>query len=254
MQGKKTFSPKIFTQFNLVDRIPENNFYRRLKDCLDLRFLYRLTRSYYGECGQKSIDPIVFFKLMLVGYLENIISDRQLMQHCGLRLDILYFPDYDIDEPLPWHSTLSRTRQKLPTDVFEQSFEKILKICIEKGMVRGHTQAIDSAYVKANASLDSLEVKQPQEDVSAYLHKVIEQDNEEKQNNNSQIQDSDPRTLRDIKRRQEHWRETQQSHPGARAKNSKYLSNKTHYSPTDPDARISVKPGKPRQLNYLANL
>lgn len=65
-----------------------------------------LTRPYYGESGQKSIDPVVFFKLCLVGHLENIISDRMLITHCSLRLDILYFIGYDIEEELPWHSII----------------------------------------------------------------------------------------------------------------------------------------------------
>jgi transposase len=88
--------------------------YRQLKQRRNLSFLYDQTRQYYGHCGQQSIDPVVFFKLCLVGYLKNIISDRRLIQHCSLRLDLLYFLDYQVDEPLPWHSTLSRTRQLLP--------------------------------------------------------------------------------------------------------------------------------------------
>jgi transposase len=119
MQGKKDYQEKLFAHFQLSERVPEHNFYRRLKGCLDLEFLYKLTRPYYGESGQKSIDPIVFFKLCLVGYLENIISDRDLIQHSSMRLDILYFLGYDIDEPLPWHSTISRTRQLYPEAVFE---------------------------------------------------------------------------------------------------------------------------------------
>jgi len=101
MQGKKDYQEKLFMSFQLSDRIPEENFYRRLKESLDLHFLYDLTKEYYGECGQKSIDPVVFYKLCLVGYLENIISDRKLMDHCTMRLDILYFLGYDIDESLP---------------------------------------------------------------------------------------------------------------------------------------------------------
>ncbi|MDO5969611.1 transposase, partial [Flavivirga aquimarina] len=89
---------KLFAQFQLSDLVPEQNFYRRLKGVLDLDFLYPMTKGYYGESGQKSIDPVVFFKLCPVGYLENIISDRHLINHCGLRLDILYFLGYDIDE------------------------------------------------------------------------------------------------------------------------------------------------------------
>ncbi|MFL0118311.1 transposase [Tenacibaculum maritimum] len=60
--------------------------------------MYSSTKKYYGTSGQKSIDPVVFFKLCLVGYLENIISDRKLISHCSMRLDILYFIGYDVDE------------------------------------------------------------------------------------------------------------------------------------------------------------
>ena len=172
MQGKKDYQEKLFAQFQLSDRIPRANFYRRLKEVLDLDFLYVLTKDYYGSSGQKSIDPVVFFKLCLVGYLENIISDRQLIQHSSMRLDILYFLGYDIDEELPWHSTISRTRQLYPASVFEQVFTKILSMCVDKGMVSGHTQAIDSAPVKANASMDSLELKVPKEDLDAHLEKI----------------------------------------------------------------------------------
>ena len=73
-----------------------------------------------------------------MGYLENIISDRKLMQHCAMRMDILFFLGYNIDEPLPWHSTLSRTRALLPDDIFTAAFEKVLDMCIDKGMVSGH--------------------------------------------------------------------------------------------------------------------
>ena len=76
MQGKKQYQEKLFTSFHLSQRISENNFYRQLKGCLNLDYLYPLTKSYYGSCGQKSLDPVVFFKLCLVGYLENLISDR----------------------------------------------------------------------------------------------------------------------------------------------------------------------------------
>jgi len=172
MQGKKDYQEKLFAHFQLSERIPENNFYRRLKEVLDLDFLYPLTKGYYGDSGQKSIDPVVFFKFCLVGYLENIISDRNLIVHSSMRLDILYFLGYDIDEELPWHSTISRTRQLFPESVFEEVFTRILAMCVEKGMVSGHTQAIDSAPVKANASMDSLELKVPEEDLEAHLQGI----------------------------------------------------------------------------------
>lgn len=139
---------------------------------MDLEFLYPLTKDYYGDSGQKSIDPVVFFKLCLVGYLENLISDRKLIDHCSMRLDILYFIGYDIDEELPWHSTISRTRQLFPEEVFEEVFTKVLGMCVDNGMVSGHTQAIDSAPVKANASMDTLELKVPEEELEEHLLRV----------------------------------------------------------------------------------
>jgi transposase len=111
MQGKKQFREKLFTHFQLSERVPAENFYRRLKHVLNLQWLYSSTKDYYGTEGQQSIDPVVFFQLMLIGYLENLGSDRRIMSTVSMRLDMLYFIGYDIDEPLPWHSTLSRTRQ-----------------------------------------------------------------------------------------------------------------------------------------------
>lgn len=260
MQGKKNYQEKMFTSFQLSERVPEENFYRRLKEALDLDFLYPLTQKFYGGSGQKSIDPVVFFKLCLTGYLENILSDRKLMAHCAMRLDLLYFLGHDIDEPLAWHSTISRTRQLFPEDVFEEVFTKILKMCIESGMVSGHTQAMDSAPVKANASMDSLELKVPEEDLEAHLIKVRVQsykDREAKTNKTDKAQQSltaSDQELKSLKARQAKWSKDQDKRPGANNKGSRYTSNKTHYSPTDPDSRISVKPGKARKLNYSCNI
>src|SRR5690606_2884116 len=172
VQGKKNYQEKLFTCFKLSDRVSQEHFYRRVREALNLDFLYTLTNKSPGQTGPNSTDPIVFFKICLVGYLENITNDRGLMDHCSMRMDILYFLDYDIDEPLPWHSTISRTRQLFPEDIFEEVFTRVLKLCIEAGLVSGHTQAIDSAPVKANASMDSLEIKVPAEELEEHLSKV----------------------------------------------------------------------------------
>jgi transposase len=125
------------------------------------------------------MDPVVFYKLCLVGYLENIISDRKLIDHCSMRMDILFFLGYDIDEQLPWHSTVSRTRQLFPDSLFEEVFTEVLKMCIEKGMLSGHTQVVDSAPVKANASMDSLELKKPEDKLEEHIKKVHKENDEE---------------------------------------------------------------------------
>lgn len=256
MQGKKDYQEKLFNSFQLSERVPQENFYRRLKSELDLSFLYQSTKKHYGSEGQRSIDPVVFFKLILVGYLENLNSDRKIIDHASMRLDILFFIGYDIDEELPWHSTLSRTRALYGEEVFKELFKKVLSLCVSKGMVAGKRQAIDSAYIKANASLDSLIEKEVLADGDSYANELNENDEEQKTISASK------------KKKVEYhhsWKaETYKGQPkGNRNKENeldefgniirpKFLSNHTHYSKTDPDARISVKPGKPRQLNYSA--
>jgi len=85
MQGKKDHQEKLFIRFQLSDYVPVDNFYRRLKSLLDLTFVYELTANYYSTEGQKSIAPIVVFKLILVGYLENQNSDRHIITSSRMR-------------------------------------------------------------------------------------------------------------------------------------------------------------------------
>jgi len=153
MQGRKTFTPKVFYQTSLDRLVAQDNYYRRLDKLLNLHFLYERTKSFYGTEGQSSIDPVVFMKICLVGYLNNIISDRKLISYCGDSLSIRLFLGYDIDENLPCHSTISRTRHLFGEEIFQEVFQIILSSCIAGGLVSGHTQAIDSAFVKANASI-----------------------------------------------------------------------------------------------------
>ena len=259
MQGKKYYSEKLFSNFQFSERVPSDNFYRRLKDQLDLRFIYKLTEKYYGSEGQSSIDPVVFFKLILIGYLENLNSDRKIINHVSMRMDLLFFIGYDIEEELPWHSTLSRTRQLYGEEVFRELFKKVLSLCVSKGMVSGKRQAVDSAYIKANASMDSLIEKEVLEDIDLYSDELEEND------------DTIDKTKKVTQRKKQEvewhhaWKRKEYKNQSKGNTNkdgeldelgntiqAKYLSNHTHYSKTDPDARISVKPGKPRQLNYSA--
>lgn len=272
MQGKKDYSEKLFTHFQLSDHVPETNFYRRLKSILDLNYLRKSTSSYYGSCGQKSIDPVVFFKLILVGYLENIVYDRALMRHSKMRLDIIFFLDYDIDEPLPCHSTLSRTRDLFPEKIFIEAFERVLGLCVEAGMVTGHTQVIDSAPIKANASMDGLEPIAPKASPRAHMTEVIltnatdiDQKNE-KQPRHSSSDDKSPRDDRQQGGQSADYsglhtiaggqQKTQKQNKGSHIEPPKKIkaSNKTHRNPVDPDARMSIKPGKAYKLNYTSQL
>lgn len=101
MQEKKIKQKKLFINFSLEDRVKPDNFYRRLNEILNLDFLYKATAKYYGKEGQKSIDPVVFMKLVLAGYLENINSDRRIISTFENRTHILLFLGYDIDDVFP---------------------------------------------------------------------------------------------------------------------------------------------------------
>lgn len=254
MQGRKVFSPQLFYQTSLDNLVPRDNFYRLVNQQLDLHFLYGATRAYYGSEGQESIDPVVFFKLLLVGYLNNINSDRALLRYCSNCLDVRLFLGYDLDEELPWHSTISRTRALYGEAVFLSLFQEVLRKCVAKGMVRGKRQCVDSAFIKANASMDSLVEKEVVADANVYVNELEE---------NSEYKTTTAR--KKLVERHHAWKEeAYKDMPGNNKSERKdedgneirpkFLSNHTHYSPTDPDAKISTKPGKPRQLNYAGQL
>jgi len=251
MQGKKKFTEKLFTHFQLSDRVPADNFYRRLKEVLNLQWLYKATQKYYGTEGQQSIDPVVFMKLMLIGYLENLGSDRRIINTVSMRMDMLFFIGYDIDEPLPWHSTLSRTRQLYGEELFKQLFKEVLKQCIDKGMVAGRRQVMDSVAVKANAGMDSLTEKEILEDSSTYADELK---SEEAQCGDDEKETPTVSATRYKAVELHHQWKAKAYKDMPKRKHGKFVSNHTHYSTTDPDARVSVKPGKPRQLNYTAQV
>jgi transposase len=263
MQGRKDIQPKMMYQVNIDMLVPADNFYRKLAKTLDLHFLCKATAKYYGSEGQESIDPIVFFKICLVGYLNNINSDRRLIDFCSNCLDVRWYLKYDIDEELPWHSTISRTRQLYGEEVFVSLFQRVLSLCVEKGMVRGKRQAVDSAYIKANASMDSLEEKEIIEDVEDYANELNEGSEYKASTEPSR------RVKASVKKaveRHHAWKKKEYKDMPGHVDNPKqvddhgtlirpkFLSNHTHYSPTDPDAKISTKPGKARQLNYAGQI
>jgi transposase len=232
MQGKKDHQEKLFVNFQLSNYVPADNFYRQLKKILDLDFLYKSTSGYYGREGQKSIDPVVFMKLMLVGYIENLNSDRRIVATSRMRMDILYFLGYDLDEELPWHSTLSRTRKLYGEEQFTAIFKQVLKLCIDKGLISGKRQAVDSALIQANASMDKMAERRIVE-----IMKDADSYSKELNANSEDDADTKPSKLKD----QEDDEKT--SH-----------SNQTHYSPSDPDARLTRKPGKPFRLYYRSQV
>lgn len=156
MMGHRTKQFKLFALTSLDALVPQDHFYRRLEEKLDLSFVRDLVRDCYGELGRPSIDPVVFFKLQLVAFFEGITSERRLMETAQLNLAHHWYLGYDLDEPLPDHSSLSKIRSRYGVEVFQRFFERIVELCIEAGLVDGDELYFDATLVEANASMDSL--------------------------------------------------------------------------------------------------
>jgi transposase len=156
MMGKKVRQSTPVPAVSLEDLVPQDHFYRHLERALDLSFIHDLVRDAYATGGRPSIDPVVFFKLQLVVFFEGIRSERHLMRLVADRLSVRWYLGYNLDEPLPDHSSLTRIRTRYGLDVFRRFFEAIVEQCQQAGLVWGRELYFDATHVLANASLDSL--------------------------------------------------------------------------------------------------
>src|SRR5712692_807264 len=156
MMGMKQRSFAPLVNVSLEELVPHDHFYRHLERTLDLSFVREFVQEMYAGKGRPSIDPIVFFKLQLVMFFEGIRSERQLMRHAADRLSIRWFLGYDLGEPLPDHSSLTRIRERYGVDVFRRFFEAIVEQCQQAGLVWGKDLYIDATKVEANASIASV--------------------------------------------------------------------------------------------------
>src|SRR5829696_6255463 len=155
MMGTKIRDFAPLPDLSLEELVPKDNFYRRLEATLDLSFVRELVRECYACLGRPSVDPVVFFRLQLVMFFEDIRSERQLMEVAADRLSIRWFLGYDLDEPLPDHSSLTRIRERYGLGIFRRFFERIVEECFEAGLVWGEDLFFDATKVEANASMES---------------------------------------------------------------------------------------------------
>jgi transposase len=156
MLGHKTRDFRKHVSISLEDLVSQDNFYRQVERSIDLSFVHDLADKFYSSIGRPSIDPVVFFKLQLIAFFEGIRSERKLMETANLNLAHRWFIGYDIDEPVPDHSSLSKIRERFGLEVFQQFFEHIVELCIEAGLVWGDELYFDSTKVQANANVNGM--------------------------------------------------------------------------------------------------
>src|SRR4051794_8346246 len=153
--GQKLFTPKVVHEINLEERVPQDHLLRRIAEVVDFSFVRRLTARFYSHTGQPGIDPVVLFKMALLGYLYGITSDRRLAEELRLHLAFMWFVGYDLDERTPDHSVLSKARRRFGVTVYQAFFTEIIHQCQRAGLIDGRTLYLDSTLVKANAALGS---------------------------------------------------------------------------------------------------
>ena len=156
MMGKHQFAPKLYYQLSLDRLVPQDHLLRQIAKAIDFSFIYPLARPYYSHTGQPSVDPIILFKTLLVGYLYGITSERRLMREVQVNMAYRWFLGYDLDEAIPDHSVLSKARARFGMEVFEKFFKRSIEICEKAGLLSDGPVYVDTTLIQAAASMDSL--------------------------------------------------------------------------------------------------
>lgn len=142
---------------NLERRVRPGNPLRAIKRAIDFGFVRARVAGYYGSDGHPSEDPIVIMKLMLLLFMDDVSSERELLRIVGERLDYMWFLDFDLDDEIPNHSVLSKARKRWGGEVFEELFVATVKQCVQAGLVDGEKIHMDGSFVEANASRESVQ-------------------------------------------------------------------------------------------------
>jgi transposase len=157
MMGRHRYATRLYYQLSLDDLVPKKHLLRRIAEAIDFSFVYQMARPYYSCTGQPSIDPVVPFKSLPIGYIYCIRSERWLLGEVQVNMAHRWFLGYDLDEPVPDHSVLSKARVRFGMQVFEAFFTKTVDLCKDAGLANGETTFVDSTFIRANAAMKSLE-------------------------------------------------------------------------------------------------
>jgi transposase len=157
LQGKKLFQQALFVSVDLETLIPKGHILKKINEQVSFDFLSELTREFYcPDNGRASIDPEVYFRMLIVKYLFGIGSDRKLCEEVGLNIAYRWFCRFSIEDAIPHHSPIGKIRDRLGVDVFEKFFNRILLECKKAGLLKGRQLVTDATLIKANASSESL--------------------------------------------------------------------------------------------------
>ena len=156
MMGRRSGQMEVLI-FNPEDMIPHNHLLRKIDKLISFEFVYHLLQGTYSEYGRPSIDPVCMIKMLLVGYLFGIKSERRLVEEVALNIAYRWFCGFGMIDKIPDHSTFSKNRihRWRENNLFHHVFVKIVQECISKQLVDGKDAVTDGSYIPANVSRES---------------------------------------------------------------------------------------------------
>src|SRR2546430_2402163 len=155
MMGRlKSDQGQLFYEFRLGDAVPEDHLVRKIDAALDLSWLRGELAPHYSSMGRPSIDPELMIRMLVVGYVFAIRSERLLCREVQVNLAYRWFCRLGIEDAIPDHSAFSRARNERfrEGEIFRRVFERVVEACIASGLVGGEGFAVDASLIQADAN------------------------------------------------------------------------------------------------------
>ena len=169
-------SPQSEMEFvSIEELVPKDHLVRKIAQAIDFSFIYEKVAGLYClDNGRPSVDPVVLFKMLMLGYLFGIRSERQLVREIEVNVAYRWFLGFGLREKIPDHSVFSQNRRRRFKDgtVFEEIFDAIVLQAIGRGLVDGHTLYTDSTHLKADANRYRFEKELVAQSTRSYLDEL----------------------------------------------------------------------------------
>src|SRR6476646_9231041 len=145
---------QFFYSFDLDKVVPPDNLVRQIDGLLDLSWVHKELAPYYSHTGRPSIDPELMIRMLVVGYVFALRSERLICREVQVNLAYRWFCKLGIEDAIPDHSAFSRARNERfrEGDVFRRVFERIVEACIAAGLIGGEGFAVDASLIQADAT------------------------------------------------------------------------------------------------------
>jgi transposase len=145
---------QLFYSFCLDEAVPDDHRAREIAAVLDLSWVHAELAPHYSHLGRPSIDPVLMIRLLVLGYVFAIRSERLLCREVQVNLAYRWFCGLSIEDKIPDHSAFSRARNERfrDSDIFRRVFERVVETCIAAGLVGGEGFAVDASLIVADAN------------------------------------------------------------------------------------------------------